>query len=97
MRLNKSLKHGVSQWEYNTHPNKVEIFESNKDRVPSLSTWIPINEDIKVGTETRNKSLVHSKLDLEKPIEELDMVLKSFQQKLQIGINFIKYFLILRL
>jgi hypothetical protein len=101
MRPNIGLKHGVGQWECNTHPNKMEMFESKKCTVPSFSTWILTNEDFKVGIQTRNKSLAHSKLDLENTIEKLDMMLKSFQQKLQNGIfyilNFIKYFLILKL
>jgi hypothetical protein len=61
----------------------VEIFESKKCTVLSFSTCIPTNEDFKVGIQTRNKSLAHSKLNLENTIEELDMMLKSFQQKLQ--------------
>lgn len=101
MRPNTRFKHGVGQWECNTHPNKVEIFESKKGTIPNLFTWIPTNEDFKVGIQTRNKSLAHSKLDLENTIEKLDMMLKSFQQKLKDGIfyilNFIKYFLILKL
>ncbi len=49
-------------------------------RVKKVQSWVspheyPTNEDLKVGTQARNKSLAHSKLDLENSIEELDMLL----------------------
>ncbi len=79
MRPNTSFKYGVGQWECNTHLDKVEVFECKKGIIPNLSTWVPTNEDFKVGIQTRNKSLAHSKLDLENTIDELDMMLKNFQ------------------